>query len=94
MAQSKNTIASNHTKRTDICNSTCISLSMSYGLKTFDSTFSQKMKKDCMIWKSWPRLKCADYWKYIHLQLMRVAEKIFLAMIKKLKFVYDLDNLR
>ena len=63
MTESMNTIASYHTKRAYIC--TCITLL--YGFQTFDTTISQKMKKDSMTWGSLRRPKCVEHLNFIYL---------------------------
>ena len=49
------------------------------------------MRMDCKSWKSWPRSKFVEHLKFVYPQLTHVADKTFLAMIKELKFVYDLE---
>ena len=39
-----------------------------------------------------PRLKLAKHWKLVHPQLMHVADKTFLVIMKEPKFVYDIDR--
>ena len=50
------------------------------------------MRVDCKSWKSWPRLKIVEHFKFVYPQLTHVADKTFLKMIKEIKFVYDLEE--
>ena len=45
----------------------------------------------CENWASWPRHTFIEHFKLIYLQITNVADKTFLAMIKLLKFEFDLD---
>ena len=47
----------------------------------------------CENWASWPRHTFIEHLKLIYPQILNVADKTFLAMIKDLKFEYDLDNI-
>ena len=47
----------------------------------------------CENWASWPRYTFIEHLKLIYPQITNVADKTFLAMIKDLKFEFDLDNI-
>ena len=46
----------------------------------------------CENWASWPRHTFIEHLKLIYPQITYVADKAFLAMIKDLKFEFDLDD--
>ena len=48
----------------------------------------------CENWASWPRYTFIEHLKLIYPQITNVADKTFLAMIKDLKFKFDLDDTR
>ena len=47
----------------------------------------------CENWASWPRHTFIEHLKLIYPQITNVADKTFLAMIKDLKFEFDLDDI-
>ena len=47
----------------------------------------------CENWASWPRHTFIEHLKLIYPQILNVADKTFLAMIKDLKFEFDLDDI-
>ena len=47
----------------------------------------------CEKWTSWPRHTFIDFLKLIYPQITKVADKTFLAMIKDIKFEFDLDDI-
>ena len=47
----------------------------------------------CENWASWPRHTFIEHLKLIYPQITNVADKTFLAMIKDLKFKFDLDDI-
>ena len=47
----------------------------------------------CKNWASWPRYTFIEHLKLIYPQMTNVADKIFLAMIKDLKFEFDSDDI-
>ena len=48
----------------------------------------------CVNWSSWPRHTFIEHLKLIYPQITNVADKTFLAMIKDLKFEFDLDDMQ
>ena len=48
----------------------------------------------CENWASWPRHTFIEHLKLIYPQITIVADKTFLAMIKDLKFEFDLDDIK
>ena len=48
----------------------------------------------CENWASWPRHTFIEHLKLIYPQITNVADKTFLAMIKDLKFEFDLDDIK